>query len=57
MHYVDIRIARVISEHYIEQANRARQVRAIPDPGLRLWLGHRLISWGNRLSPREPGIA
>ena len=57
MHYIDIRIARLVSEHYIEQANRARQVRAIPDPGLRLWLGHRLISWGERISPREPGIA
>lgn len=57
MQYVDIRVARAISEHYIEQANRARRVRAIPDQGLRWWLGHRLISWGERISPGQPGIA
>lgn len=57
MQYVDIRIARVISEQYIERANRARLVRAIPDQGLRSWLGQRLIHWGERLSPHEPGIA
>jgi hypothetical protein len=57
MNYFDMRIARVVSEQYIEQANRARQVRAIPDQGLRLWLGHRLISWGERISPGEPRVA
>jgi hypothetical protein len=57
MQYLDIRIARAISEHHIEKANLARQVRAIPDRGLRLWLGHRLISWGERISPRQPGMA
>jgi hypothetical protein len=57
MQYLDIRIARAISEQNIENANRARQVRAIHDRGLRHWLGHRLISWGERLSLHEPGIA
>ena len=57
MQYLDIRIARAISEHHIERANRARQVRAISDRGLRLWLGHILIYWGEKISPRQPGMA
>lgn len=57
MQYVDIRMARAISEQYIERAIRAREVRGIPDRGVRYWLGHRLISWGERISAHEPRIA
>ncbi|HET9258768.1 MAG TPA: hypothetical protein VFP42_01415 [Acidimicrobiia bacterium] len=50
-------MARAISEQYIERAIRAREVRGIPDRGVRYWLGHRLISWGERISAHEPRIA